>query len=90
MAATHIVDHYQLNASIDGGGDSAIVALVQTSGKNPELLSLVLVDGGNGRNTAELIVATLDKIAIKYNASPKLDAVVISQFDAVRHKALSR
>lgn len=86
MASQWFVDYYQLNASVSHKGDAAVVVLVKkdTDATKPGTVQkLVLIDGGNGLETAALIVTTLGRIKAKYNmkTTPQLDAIVISHWD---------
>ncbi|KAL8993712.1 MAG: hypothetical protein Q9169_006143 [Polycauliona sp. 2 TL-2023] len=81
-----LVDYYQLNASVDHKGDAAVVVLVEKdkdATKPGTVRSLVLLDGGNGLETAALVVTTLGRIKAKYNVvnDPQFDAIVISHWD---------
>ena len=86
----HEVDYYQLNASLEHKGDSAIAVLVlrkptSTDPKEREgvIKSCVLIDGGCGPLVAKLIIRCLQHIGSKYSGEAKLDAISLSHWDAV-------
>ncbi|KAL8802318.1 MAG: hypothetical protein Q9182_003896 [Xanthomendoza sp. 2 TL-2023] len=87
-----LVDYYQLNASISHKGDAAIAALIRRDGDTAKLTvqCLVLIDGGNGIETAALIVTTLGQIKAKYGMTtgPKLDAIILSHWDLDHFKGV--
>ena len=90
------VDYFQLNAAQDAKGESAIVLLVL---KDIEVVkpigtvkSAVLIDAGNGLETAELIKKAITNIECSYagyKVDPlapvrfKFDAVVLTHWDEV-------
>ena len=84
------IDYYQLNASVSSKGDAAVLALIR---RNSNLVApqqwlvhrLILIDGGNGSEVADLIVKTLGKIQTKYGmaSSPQFDAIIITHWDQV-------
>ncbi|KAL8699729.1 MAG: hypothetical protein Q9224_001288 [Gallowayella concinna] len=90
--AQWLVDYYQLNASISHKGDAAIVALIRRDGGTNEstVQRLVLIDGGNGIETAALIVTTLGRIRAQYGmtTAPLLDAIVLSHWDMDHFKGI--
>lgn len=86
-----LVDYYQLNASISHKGDAAIAALIRRDGDTDKLTvqSLILIDGGNGIETAALIVTTLGRIKAKYAMTTvKLDAIILSHWDTDHFKGV--
>lgn len=82
--STWKVDYYQINAAVDGKGDAAIALKVDTTNTPGEVKSAVLIDGGNGDSTADLIVKTLKAIELEYGVLVKLDAISLSHWDMVR------
>lgn len=92
MATTfYEVDYLQLNASLDCKGDCAIALLVlkDSKAKTPKpigtIKSAVLIDTGNGQNTASLLVTICDKIKADYGLADPLqfDVVSLSHWDTV-------
>ena len=86
------VDYFQLNAGLDSKGDAAIALLVLKDPKvtTPvgEVKSAVLIDGGNGKQCAKLIVKAIQTIESNYKGYTKtepfkFDAIVISHWDVV-------
>ena len=83
MASPFIVEWYQLNASPDTMGESAIAILVKQDGGKGSIQSVVLVDGGMSK-TAKLIVQVLDEIGAAYAKTPlKIDTIVLTHWDQV-------
>ena len=80
------MEWYQLNASIDRMGESAIAILVKqdgTGGGKGSIQSVVLVDGGQ-EETAKLVAQTLNEIAAAYAlTSLKIDTIVMTHWDIV-------
>ena len=86
--STWKVDYYQINVSVDGKGDAAIALKVNMTTTPGKVESAVLIDGGNGDETADLILKTLQDIEKEYGELVKLDAISLSHWDQVKHPHL--
>lgn len=90
MGTHYEVELLQPNAALNCAVDSAIVLLLlkdkDADGSLPKgyIQSVVLIDGGNGSETADLILKTIKRIESDYRDKSKKDSLPQIDLDSMR------